>query len=364
MMLLSLVGEQVRMGHQPVIASIGEKGTGEKPLEKEAVQRGFRVRPFRMTPGPNYWGALEILRFARREKVDVLHSHGYKGNILLGLLPRRIRTLPFVTTVHGYTSAGNKLSKIYLYECVDKMSMKAADAVVLVSPRMKKLPFVQQLRESRVHVVNNGISPEVSPSANGDPAIMERLSAFRGGGFCVGAVGRLSEEKDFPSLLHAVRELINGDIPQARLLIIGEGPERQALEHLAAELDLMDRLILPGYVPNARAYMHLFDVFVICSLTEGLPITLLEAMQEQVPIVATRVGGIPEVLNNGEGGILCPPGSPEQLAEAIASIVKQPGLKSRITANARETVQTRYSIEAMAMHYNAIYEHLLLSYAS
>ena len=105
-MLLNLMSEQVAMGLEPILASIGDPGITEKPLETEAIRRGLPVKVFRMRPGPNVWGALKILRFARSELVGLLHSHGYKGNILFGLMPRMLRRIPMVATVHGWTWTG------------------------------------------------------------------------------------------------------------------------------------------------------------------------------------------------------------------------------------------------------------------
>jgi hypothetical protein len=99
-MLLNLVAEQIKLGLDPTIASIGEKHIGEKPLETEALKRGFKLRKFSMYPGPNYPGALKILRFAHGAGIHILHSHGYKGNILFGLMPRKIRNLPLIATIH------------------------------------------------------------------------------------------------------------------------------------------------------------------------------------------------------------------------------------------------------------------------
>ena len=108
-MLLNLVEEQIRQGLSPVIASIGGVQSGEKPLELEAHKRGFPLKIFRMRPGPNLIGAMEILKYAKSTRCDLLHSHGYKGNILFGFLPKKIRRLPLVATLHGWTSAGNYL---------------------------------------------------------------------------------------------------------------------------------------------------------------------------------------------------------------------------------------------------------------
>ena len=113
--ILSLMLEQGAMGLETHLCSIGNRNAGEKAIETEASRRGLRVRKMRMRDGPNIAGGLAITRFARREGFDLLHSHGYKSNILLGFIPKRLRGIPLVSTIHGWTST-QRFSKIGLYD--------------------------------------------------------------------------------------------------------------------------------------------------------------------------------------------------------------------------------------------------------
>ena len=144
-----------------------------------------------------------------------------------------------------------------------------------------------------------------------------------------------------------------------RLVIIGEGGERSYLEELAAQYTLSEKLLMPGYLEDAKRYIPFFNVFAISSLTEGLPITLLEAMQAQVPIVATNVGGIPEVLNNGKAGWLIKPCMPEEITEAIGSLYHNGKLASKFRESAYHQLSAYYSSKKMAMEYLNIYNRLI-----
>lgn len=146
-MLLSLAEEQVGQGLEPIIASIGEPGIKEKPLEIEAKKRGLRVKRFRMRPGPNFLGAVEILRFARQEGCELLHSHGYKGNILFGLLPRCMRQIPLIGSLHGYTSTTG-FNKMRVYEWLDSLSLRFLDQVVLVNGGYAEAPEIGEILDS------------------------------------------------------------------------------------------------------------------------------------------------------------------------------------------------------------------------
>lgn len=364
-MLLNLVAEQIKQGLEPVIASIGEKSVIEKPLETEAIRRGFKVKKFRMMPGPNYPGALKILSFVHREGIDILHSHGYKGNILFGLLPRKIRKVPILSTLHGWTSTTG-FSKMRVYEWLDRKSLKHIDTVVVVSNAMKLHPKLKGLKGINFNVIPNGISvPNDVPSSH-IPTFSSSISTkdfdskvinFCNAGFTVGAIGRLSPEKGYGDLIKAL-VLLNKKGIDVRLVIIGEGGERSYLEGLAEQYALSDKLLMPGYLEDAKRYIPFLNVFAISSLTEGLPITLLEAMQVQVPIVATNVGGIPEVLNNGKAGLLIKPCMPEEIAEAIGSLYHNEKLASEFRAKAYQQLSAYYSSDKMAMGYLNIYNRL------
>lgn len=353
MMLLNLVSEQVEQGMEPIIASIGNPHQDEKPLEREAARRGLRIEPFRMRPGPNLFGALRILRFAREQGIDLIHAHGYKANILFGLLLKGARRLPMVSTVHGWTSTGG-VSRMRFYEWLDAKSLQQVDRVVLVNSAMTDHARLQKTRRS-FQVVNNGLAgrPE-----NGQCALDDDVAAFFRKGFTLCAIGRLSTEKGFDLLLDAMNEA-TADWPELQLVIIGEGRQRLALEHQVQDLGLQEQVLLPGYLPNASGYLPLCQAFVLSSLTEGLPIVILEAMQAGVSIIATRVGGVPEVLAEGAAGRLVEAGSRPELVNAIRQLREVDSDRRRQIATATRRVREHYSSDAMARQYLSVYCDLL-----
>lgn len=360
-MLLNLAGEQMKMGIDPTICSIGERNIIEKPLETEALKRGVKIRKFRISPGPNIVGALKILRFAHNEKFDFIHSHGYKGNILLGFIPKRFRKIPLITTLHGWTST-KALSKMKLYEWLDAKSLKHIDAVVAVNRVMLMHSMFKNNGHTNLFVVNNGIpalnfttgkmAPQKNCSLNRD------IIEFCQNGFIIGSIGRLSKEKGFNNLIESVYELNKTGV-KAKLIIIGEGYERDNLERLTMKLGMKDNVLMPGYENKAWQYLPLFDVFVLPSLTEGFPITILEAMQSGVPIVATRVGGVPEILDEGAAGVLVKPGDVKVLTQEILSLLKNPAYSKNLAKKAKEIAFTRYSDKNMALEYQKIYMSLV-----
>jgi glycosyltransferase involved in cell wall biosynthesis len=367
-MLLNLNSEQKHLCLEPTIASIGEKGIDTKPVEAEADLRGLAVQKFRMGPGPNITGALQILNYAHQEGFDILHTHGYKGNILFGFMPEIIRRLPIVSTLHGYTSVEG-LSRMRIYEWLDARSLKYFDAVVLVNKALRNHPKLRMLKGVRFHVVNNGI-PELSalgssgqsgamflkdPGSLGNDVRELQVIDFCRGKRVIGAIGRLSKEKAYHYLIDVLCILRNRGFDVV-LVIIGEGSLRASLEEKIAELGLDGYVLIPGYLPNAARLIRCFDVFLISSLTEGLPINLLEAMHSEVPVVATAVGGIPETLNHGRAGILVKPKDSHEMAQATEKLLSDRELSTHIASKAKHRVRSCYSSKIMAEAYLKIYE--------
>lgn len=348
--VLTLMAEQTRLGLLPILGSIAPKSIDEKPIEAEAKARGLSVRKIRMANGPNLLGARRLLREAFKENVDVIHSHGYKPDILVGLVKWAYAKIPLVSTIHGWTSMGG-CRRISAYEWLDSLMLKLADAVVLVSNDMVRNRNMNRFRFTNYSVINNGIQPIIPIPVPED----DEVRRFCKGSFVIGSIGRLSPEKNHTLLIRAFQQILQ-EGPDAKLVLLGDGESRSSLEAEIRTLNLENRILIAGYKDNAFNYLPLFDLFVLPSLTEGLPVTLLEAMSCGTPIVSTRVGGIPEALANGEAGLLVEPGDIDGLKEAILELFRNSELGKKFALKAKEIVDDRYSAEIMAKSYLAVYE--------
>lgn len=351
MVLLALAEEQKHSGHIPCIASIGEPGEYEKPLEKEARRRGIDVEVFRMRNGPNILGAFNIVRFARAEGFNIIHSHGYKGNILLGFIPRRVRAVPLVSTVHGWTSVDG-LSKMRLYEWADGISLRFMDAVCVVSGSMMSHPRLCGIDPAKIHVVPNGI-PRLD-LAEQPPE--DDISRFCRSGYTIASIGRLSPEKGYDILLKAFARF-HSSHPDSRLVIIGEGPERAGLESMVKSFGLEGDVILPGYREKAWRNLRFCKVFVLSSLTEGLPVTLLEALQTGIVVVATDVGEIPRIIEHGKTGFIVPVGDASALCSTFEIVCKD-NMPFKDNAEGCCSIGTTWDSKKMWERYWAIYRSL------
>ncbi|KAA1175043.1 glycosyltransferase [Marinobacter salinexigens] len=356
-MLLALVQQQQHQGLSPMILSAGEPGIGEKPLEAEARRLRLPVMPWRMRPGFNLSGARKVLRWAQENGFELLHSHGYKFNVLMGIWPRSFRRLPLMATLHGYVKAP-RYTKSWLYELLDRMILPRLHQIIVVSETMRtQIP--QSLASSgKVSVIVNGLSTETVLEDSCRPVGEPLSSFFSKHRQIVLGVGRLSMEKGFDRLIQAFQSIKQSD-PKVGLLIVGEGRQREVLEHLIHELELDDNVLLPGYVANVSALMAKASVLCLPSHTEGLPITLLEGMTVGVPVVVSSVGEMPSVLGHGQGGAVLEDLSEGSLAGALSeAMAGNPGVPESI-AWARERVQSCYSDKAMAANYLQVYKKVL-----
>ncbi|WP_323750778.1 glycosyltransferase [Marinobacter sp.] len=360
-MLLTLVAEQIKQGLAPMILSAGEPGHPEKPIEAEAKRLGLPVTPWRMKPGFNRTEARKIIRWAKSDGFQLLHSHGYKFNVLMGLWPESIRSLPLITTLHGYIKAP-RFTKSWLYESVDRLALNQMRAVVLVSDAMKQQIPKAVAESGKVAVIPNGLDIEAVRIKAQKPIDGVFTEFFGKHSPVVLGVGRLSPEKGFESLIRVFSRL-RESYPNAGLIIIGEGAMRTTLERQAKELNLSSSLLLPGYYNEVPALMALADIICMPSRTEGLPITLLEAMAVGVPILATDVGEIGRVLGkvqgSAQGGAILPPEDDAALFEGLNTVMSNPEAMDEAKAWSRERVQADYSSDAMTRRYSSVYQQAL-----
>jgi glycosyltransferase involved in cell wall biosynthesis len=358
-MLLNLMIGQKKIGLHPILYSMGTVDTGEKEIERRATLQGLAVIAPRLRAGLNPYGIVDILKTAQTNQIDILHSHGYKGNILAGLIPRSIRKIPFLCTLHGWTNV-RPVSKMAIYEFLDRLLLRYKDAVVVVNKLMLADPRLQSANvdNDRIFIVNNGIDPHSGAPDKAAQSIRATLDNFTGDSFTAGAIGRLSAEKGFEFLLKSIA-LLHNTGQNIKLVVIGDGPLREQLHKLAVSLGINKIVLFTGYLENASQYLDCFDVLAISSQSEGLPITLLEAMRASIPVISTRVGGIPDVIANGYSGILVMPGNVQELGSAIKQLADNPAMGSALSNTALMMFRNKYTSDIMAANYLAIYKQLL-----
>jgi glycosyltransferase involved in cell wall biosynthesis len=294
-------------------------------------------------------------------KPDVVQSHAVKSHFLTRASGLH-RMAPWVAFHHGYTWPDQRART---YNQLDRWSLRAADCVLTVSEPFRRELVRRGVAAERIEVVHNAIDPQwgrrdKSPEASA--ALRARLGIGPGKRVVL-IVGRLSSEKDHGTLLEAMRR-VQGAVPDAHLAIVGDGPERPRIEETIRRLGLVGSVTLAGQVPSAEPYYGIADLCVLSSLSEGSPNALLEAMAAGAPVVATAVGGIPEMVTHGESAMLVKPGDCEAMTNAIAALLSDGELARRLAARAREIVLERHAPEARVRRLVEIYRRLKSSKGS
>jgi len=294
----------------------------------------------------------QYLAICRRERVNIWHGHDYKSNAL-GLLVRRFWPMHLVTTVHGWVKHTRRTP---LYYRIDKLCLPRYESVICVSDDLRERALECGVPQDRCLLIENGIDT-VEFSRQASVAAAKRREGFSDR-FTIGAVGRLSAEKGFDLLIRAAHELIKRGL-DIQVVIAGEGEAESELTQLIHELQLQDRVRLLGYRSNVRGLYEALDLFVLSSLREGLPNVVLEAMAMETPVLATRVAGIPRLIQDGVNGMLIDSGSVEQLTDSIAKLFKDATLRARIVAAGRQTVVEHFNFASRMTKIQALYDRLL-----
>jgi glycosyltransferase involved in cell wall biosynthesis len=304
--------------------------------------------------GPWDWRVAQVfLDICRRERVDIWHGHDYKSNAL-GLLLRRVWPMRLVTTVHGW---GVQDKRTNWYYRIDRMCLRRYEKVICVSEDLHDECIAAGVpRQSCVHVTNAINLHEYSRE-------MTRADAKKRLGIdprrlVIGAVGRLSAEKAFDLLIRAAAQLLQRHF-DVELVIVGDGDQRALLQDLIATLGCGERVRLLGYQSSPKTTYEAMDIYALSSLREGLPNVVLEAMAMDVPVAATRVAGVPQLIRDRDNGLLIEPGDVGALTCALQELFENPELRTRLAQSGRRTVTTSYDFERRIKRLSDLYDRLL-----
>lgn len=304
--------------------------------------------------GPFDWSVVRrLVRLCREEEVTVWHGHDYKSNVL-GLWARRFWPMRLVTTAHGWVQFH---SKSLLYDAVDRWAIRRYERVICVSETLLDACRRFGVAEERLRLIENGIDVDRFQRRKTRQEARQALG-WPAEGRVIGAVGRLSPEKGFDLLIESVRRLLP-QFPELRLVIAGEGPELAALQRQIVANGLSESVRLLGFCDDVLGFLEALDIFVLSSRREGLPNVVLEAMASEVPVVSTRVGGVPQLLSDGVDGLLTDADNVEGLTDALARMLSDPPLQDRLARAARETVCRSWSFAARMDRLRHVYEELI-----
>jgi glycosyltransferase involved in cell wall biosynthesis len=305
-----------------------------------ALQRGLGFRP---------GVGRSLAQLASHYAVDVIHCHHY-SSFVYGQIGALLSAGPAVVfTEHGRLSDAPPSRK---RRAINPLLGRLPAAIFAVSADLRLHMIAEGFHESRVQVLHNGIEP--GPMVNATAGRTARAAlGLSNDELIVGTVGRLDPVKSFETLIQSLA-IVRSEFHDARLVIVGDGAERASLEAEARRLQVDPAVIFAGHRQDVRALLPAFDIFANSSTHEGVSLTILEAMAASVPVVATRVGGTPEVVTPGTG-ILVAPRSADQLAAALAELARDGDRRARIGEAARARVEASFTAKRMLTAYLASY---------
>ena len=304
--------------------------------------------------GPWDWRVVtQLLAVCRRENVAIWHGHEYKSNAL-GLLLRRFWPMRLVTTVHGWVKHTRRTP---LYYAIDRACLRHYEVVISVSNDLHARSLDCGVPPERCCLIENGIDTRQFARTR-PPRDAKRHVGIPSERLLIGAMGRLSEEKGFDLLIQATDRLLSSGI-DVELHIAGEGDQHDRLSDLICALHREDRIRLVGFQPETIPLFEAMDVFALSSIREGLPNVVLEAMAMRVPVVATRVAGVPQLIEHEQNGLLVDVGSTEQLGSALTRLLSDAGLRDRLGDAGLTRGEVRYSFGRRMERIREIYDQLL-----
>jgi glycosyltransferase involved in cell wall biosynthesis len=335
-----------------VFACLDELGT----LGEELRAEGFPVEVLGRQSGVDWRCAWRLARLLRRERVDLVHAHQYTP-FFYALLARLLyRRPPVLFMEHGRHQPDYRRPKRVL---ANRLLLERRDRVVGVGQAVRQALIDHEgIPAPRVRVIYNGIDTAGLANGHHDRAAVRRELGAGPGDFVILLVARLDYLKDHATAVRTVARVAR-QRPDVRLVLVGEGPERAKIEELVGRHQLAANVRFLGLRKDVGRLLKGADLFLLTSVSEGIPLTVIEAMAAGLPVVATRVGGLSEVVEDGETGRLAPSGDDAALADAVLRLAGDPELRRRMGRRGQERARGVFSEGQMHARYLELYREML-----
>jgi glycosyltransferase involved in cell wall biosynthesis len=331
----------------------------EGKLAKELRKMGLEV----VVIDESVHGFFSILRLIKEnlkdKNIDILHSHRYKENVLGGLLKRSGRVRHLVQTVHGLSEPlkGIKMIKARLYTFLNfHYTKKYFDKVQTVSFDIRER-LSRKIQAAKLVTIHNSINTANIRITKTADEIRRQLGIGENQ-LVIGSAGRMVPVKGYDILLKAAK-IILGKRPEIRFIIAGDGPLLQELTNTAREMGIQKDVMFLGFRDDLIDVINALDVFVVSSYNEGIPTVLLEAMVLRKAVVATKVGGIPEIIRDNVSGLLVKPGDIPGLASACIKILDEPAVRKKLENESEKRIKEEFTSEVQRERVLKMYHELM-----
>jgi len=364
-----LQNQRVSANHYKIVVAAGPEGDNETGLLSFLEKKGINTRHLKYlrrvaNPLFDFLGLIEIRRLIKKEKPDTIFLCSSKAGVIGSLAGRLAKVSKIIYRVGGwaFNDPRSFLSKAF-YKFIEKFSAKWKDIIIFNSEHDRKQAIKLGIKpKQKIITIYNGIDVDKLEFLSKEKAREKLLQdtryprSYDGAGkiqdtnHLIGTIANLYKTKGLEHLIKAAKlslAKVSSADQQIKFVVIGEGMEREKLENLIKKYNLEKNFFLVGAISDAYKYLKAFDIFVLPSVKEGFPWTILEAMAAEVPIIATKVGGVPEIIQNNQSGIIVEPKNPKQLAEAIKELIKSPELRKKLTQKASKTAGERFGLDKM-----------------
>jgi glycosyltransferase involved in cell wall biosynthesis len=360
-------------GYETILVA-GTLARGEESMAAVAQARGARIETLaelsrQVAPFHDARAMLRLARLIREERPAILHTHTAKAGAvgrIAALLAGNARPPIIVHTFHGHVLRGyfNPVTT-FLFRTLERLLARVSTTLIAVSPEVRDdLVRLGVAPASKFAVIRLGI--ELDERVGADSSVRaetRRVLGIAPDAFLVGWVGRMTGVKRTPDVVRALQRLVAEGV-DAYLCLVGDGPDRDELERLAHELGVIKRCLFLGYQDEVARFYEAIDALILPSVNEGTPVSVIEALAARRPAVATRVGGVSDVVDEGMDGFLVDVGDVDALAERLAELVADPEKRARMGEHGRARVLERYAVDRLVDDVDKLYRQLLASRAA
>jgi glycosyltransferase involved in cell wall biosynthesis len=349
-MVVNLASSLEKLGYSSAVGVFQNSRNPHLEVAERAKRKGLPVILFACKGRLDFKVIKTLRSYIEDNDVRILHTHGYKAN-LYGLLASSGLSVRTVATCHNWTRATFSL---LVYSLIDLLVLRRFHRVVGVSKEIVDKLSDSGVGRERLLMIRNGVEICCSGEQQSQTKCGDDTDIV---GPVVGAVGRMVHQKGFHYLLQSAPAIL-GEFPKTKFLFVGQGPFRPQLERIARDLGIESQVIFTGELLDMRRIYDSMDIFVLPSLNEGMPMTILEAMGAKRPVIATSVGAIPTLVVPGETGLLVEPRDVVGLQNAVIRLLSDRPLRMSLAEKGQTHVMQHYTAQSMALEYSALYQQL------
>ncbi|MHB8973874.1 MAG: glycosyltransferase [Pirellulaceae bacterium] len=350
--LAARLARRLKERYHFVFACLDDLGT----LGQELCDEGFPVEVFHRRPGVDLRCSAQLARWWYAEGVELVHAHQYTP-FFYAMTARRLRRAPPVLfTEHGRWFPDSPSRKRIIF---NRLMLRRADRVVGVGESVRQALIQNEgIPANRVGVIYNGVDARHFQENGETASVIREEIGVTSDDFVILQVARLDHLKDHLTAIRTAARVAQ-ECPRARLVLVGEGPEREVIEAEVRKLRIEPHVILLGLRQDIARLLRAADVFLLTSISEGIPVTIIEAMAVGLPVVSTAVGGVPEVVVPDETGLLTASGDDVALADALLLLARDRQQRKQLGANGRRRAEHNFSEQKMHAAYEACYKEML-----